>query len=59
MTEDAPKQAADDSPALESYPTQCPVCHEHTAKPKSATTVKGQEFLIRLDMLCGSGKMAR
>jgi hypothetical protein len=53
MPEDAPKPESEDPPPRHSYPTECPACRQQTAKPKSAGTVKGQEFTIRLDMLCG------
>jgi hypothetical protein len=53
MADDPPEPDSENQPSGDAYPTQCPECGQQTAKPKSAGTVKGQEFTIRLDMLCG------
>jgi hypothetical protein len=47
------QQPAGDRKQPGPYPTECPACQQHAAKPKSATTIKGDAFGIRLDMLCG------
>ena len=52
MPDDLPKPA-EVATAPDSYPTQCPSCQQHAAKPEAATTIKGDAFAIRLDMLCG------
>ena len=52
MADDLPKPAEEPAPR-DSYPTDCPACQQPAARPKGATTVKGDAFVIRLDMLCG------
>jgi hypothetical protein len=54
MADEPSKPEAEDRDQLgDAYPTQCPACLQHTGKPRSAGTIKGEEFMIRLDMLCG------
>jgi hypothetical protein len=41
-------------PRTETYPTQCPSCRQQAGVPKSASTVPGEPFLVRLLLNCGS-----
>ena len=36
------------------YRVECPACQKPTVTAKSATTVKGQPYVIRLHMFCPS-----